>query len=99
MSLNKGVCREVMMAARRKPRVQNVVQSSVKDSAARAATPMPPAIPIPGFEPTQRYTAAQHNALPPGTQINDYQIVRVLGEGGFSIVYLAEDRTLERRVA
>ena len=87
------------MASRRKPRIQNVTQSSDRDTAAPSATPMPPARPIPGFEPTQRYTAAQHNALPPGTQINDYEVVRVLGEGGFSIVYLAEDRTLERRVA
>jgi serine/threonine protein kinase len=88
------------MASRRKPRVHNVAPSGDNDSAAPpAAAAMAALSAIPGFEPTQRYTAAQHNALPPGTQINDYEIVRVLGEGGFSIVYLAEDRTLERRVA
>jgi serine/threonine protein kinase len=103
------------MASRRKPRMQprregislsakataapNMVQSISTESASRAAIPMQPLSAIPGFEPTQRYTAAQHNALPPGTHVNDYEIVRVLGEGGFSVVYLAEDRTLERRVA
>ena len=60
---------------------------------------MPTAQPVPGFEPTQRHTPASHNALAPGTRLNDYEIVKVLGEGGFSIVYLAQDLTLQRRVA
>jgi non-specific serine/threonine protein kinase len=60
---------------------------------------MPSAQPVPGFEPTQRHTPASHNALAPGTRLNDYEIVKVLGEGGFSIVYLAQDLTLQRRVA
>jgi serine/threonine protein kinase len=59
----------------------------------------PSASHIPGFEPTQRYTAPSPNALVPGTRLNDYEIIRVLGEGGFSIVYLAQDETLQRRVA
>ncbi|WP_426193338.1 serine/threonine protein kinase [Massilia sp. DWR3-1-1] len=39
------------------------------------------------------------NCLPPGTRLADYEIVRVLGEGGFGIVYLAFDHSLHRNVA
>jgi eukaryotic-like serine/threonine-protein kinase len=34
-----------------------------------------------------------------GTQINQYKILSLLGEGGMGTVYLAEDTTLERKVA
>jgi len=49
-------------------------------------TPAPPA----SFE---------HDALPPGTRFGEFEIVRVLGIGGFGIVYLARDHSLEREVA
>jgi serine/threonine protein kinase len=39
------------------------------------------------------------NALPPGTRFGEFEIVRVLGIGGFGIVYLARDHSLERDVA
>ncbi|MBW8893586.1 MAG: serine/threonine protein kinase, partial [Burkholderiales bacterium] len=39
------------------------------------------------------------HTLPPGTRIHDYRVDRVLGEGGFGIVYLATDVVLERQVA
>ena len=39
------------------------------------------------------------NALPVGTQLNEYVIRSVVGEGGFGIVYLADDTLLEREVA
>ena len=39
------------------------------------------------------------NCLAPGTRLADYEIVKVLGEGGFGIVYLAFDHSLHRNVA
>lgn len=40
-----------------------------------------------------------HNALPPGARVGEFEIIRVVGAGGFGIVYLARDHTLEREVA
>ena len=39
------------------------------------------------------------NALPTGHRIDEYEIVRVLGAGGFGITYLAYDHTLDGPVA
>ena len=39
------------------------------------------------------------NALPAATRVSEFELERVLGEGGFSFVYLAFDHTLERHVA
>ena len=39
------------------------------------------------------------NALPKGTLLDEFEIIRVLGVGGFGIVYLALDRVLLRNVA
>lgn len=39
------------------------------------------------------------NALPVGTYLGEFEITSMLGEGGFGIVYLAWDHSLERRVA
>ena len=37
--------------------------------------------------------------LPAGTRLDEFEIVRPLGIGGFGIVYLALDRSLLRQVA
>jgi serine/threonine protein kinase len=49
---------------------------------------------VSGSEP-----AASGKALPTGARINEFEIIRVLGEGGFGIVYLAFDTLLHRHVA
>jgi serine/threonine protein kinase len=49
---------------------------------------------------TQQFDAALvRDALPSGTRLGGYQIVEVLGRGGFGIVYLALDSSLQRQVA
>ena len=39
------------------------------------------------------------DALPTGTRLRDYEICGLIGEGGFGIVYLADDHSLQRKVA
>jgi serine/threonine protein kinase len=39
------------------------------------------------------------NALPLGTRLGEFEIVGIVGEGGFGIVYLAYDHSLDRKVA
>jgi serine/threonine protein kinase len=38
-------------------------------------------------------------ALPVGTRLDEFEILDRIGEGGFGIVYLAQDHSLERQVA
>lgn len=44
-------------------------------------------------------TISEHDALPAGTRLGEFEIECVLGVGGFGIVYRALDHALERRVA
>ena len=39
------------------------------------------------------------NCLPIGTRLGEFEITRLIGEGGFGIVYAAKDHLLEREVA
>jgi len=36
-------------------------------------------------------TEQPRNSLPPGTQVDCYSVIRLIGSGGFSLIYLAED--------
>ena len=42
---------------------------------------------------------SENDALPIGTRLGEFEIERVVGIGGFGIVYLALDHALQRRVA
>jgi serine/threonine protein kinase len=53
----------------------------------------------PDFASSPAASGTDHDALPPGTRFGEFEILRVLGVGGFGIVYLANDHSLEREVA
>ena len=38
-------------------------------------------------------------SLPVGTRLSEFELLSIIGEGGFSIVYLAYDHSLQRTVA
>jgi serine/threonine protein kinase len=57
-----------------------------------AATAQAPRSPAPS-------ALAVGNALPPGTYLGEFELLGVLGEGGFGIVYRAWDHSLKRQVA
>jgi serine/threonine protein kinase len=61
-----------------------------------------------GFEPTRAFPPAPPppqptldtgNALPAGTRLAEFEVLGVVGEGGFGIVYRAWDHSLKRQVA
>ena len=63
-----------------------------------------------GFEPTRAFTPPPPppppqptldagNALPAGTRLAEFEVLGVVGEGGFGIVYRAWDHSLKRQVA
>jgi len=55
--------------------------------------------PPPAAAPTPAAPDDHGNALPVGTYLGEFEITSMLGEGGFGIVYMAWDHSLERRVA
>jgi serine/threonine protein kinase len=48
---------------------------------------------------TSRLQIDNPNALPSGTRLGEFEVLSLLGVGGFGIVYLAFDHALEREVA
>lgn len=54
---------------------------------------------VPGDAASTAPFAGPANALPPGTRLGEFELTSVIGVGGFGIVYLAYDHSLERRVA
>ena len=69
----------------------------------------PPAAPPPADDgrtvivaapaPAARQQEDLDNGLPVGTRLGEFEITKLLGEGGFGIVYLATDHSLQRSVA
>lgn len=55
--------------------------------------------PLPGAQAHASTALDGQNALPVGTRRAEFEIARVIGEGGFGIVYLARDESLQRMVA
>jgi len=49
--------------------------------------------------PPQTRSSELGNVLPVGTRVREFEITGLLGEGGFGIVYLAYDTSVQRRVA
>ena len=49
--------------------------------------------------PSSSLLATHANCLPVGTRVSDFEIIGLVGEGGFGIVYLAKDTSLDRIVA
>ena len=49
--------------------------------------------------PSSNLLASHANCLPVGTVIADFEVIGLVGEGGFGIVYLAKDVNLDRIVA
>jgi hypothetical protein len=68
----------------------------IRPSAAPQAPSMPEASWGPGSGPQRE---DEHNALPIGTKIAEFEVMRLIGVGGFGIVYLAHDHSLGRPVA
>ena len=56
--------------------------------------PQPPDDTVPA-----RAARRSGNALPEGTRLAEFEIRSVIGEGGFGIVFLSWDGSLQRQVA
>ncbi len=54
---------------------------------------------VPSPAPQGQSVESHGNMLPIGTVLGEFEVTDVVGEGGFGIVYLARDRSLDRRVA
>ncbi|SAK86028.1 serine/threonine protein kinase [Caballeronia hypogeia] len=68
-------------------------------SGARSSFTNAPGVPEAPGAPHAFDPAATHNVLPPGTRLGEFEILGLIGEGGFGIVYLAFDTSLDRHVA
>ena len=86
---------------------QRTNENSVgKDTSANAITPINAQSATSLKRTTPELSSHKHssagksgNALPVGTYLSEFELTSVLGEGGFGIVYLAWDHSLERQIA
>ena len=68
--------------------------------AATSPAPLAPGGAAPAGGPPAASSAGDSgNALPLGTYLGEFELTGVIGEGGFGIVYLAWDHSLQRKVA
>ena len=93
-----------LTATKSNPKAQRFPEDDVSLTDCPMNRPSPSQFPPfsgPGFgaEPTQHRIEPSHDALPPGTRFDEYEILSVLSEGQSGIVYLAMDHGLERQVA
>ena len=64
------------------------------------AAPVPtPSPPLAATVLVQPPAPDMGNGLAIGTRLGEFELIKLLGEGGFGIVYLATDHSLQRRVA
>jgi hypothetical protein len=71
---------------------RTVIAPLAAPAASTAAAAAPPAAPRPD-------SGDLGNGLPVGTRLGEFELTAVVGEGGFGIVYLADDHSLGRKVA
>lgn len=55
--------------------------------------------PLPRTPQQERINEHGDHSLPIGTRLGEFEITQRIGEGGFSVVYLAWDHSLDRKVA
>ena len=72
--------------------------ASIQATALQPSAPMAPA-PQPAPQRAPQASPVEHELPPPGTRIDQYEMIRELGRGGMGAVYLARDTKLARRVA
>src|SRR5664279_4169499 len=89
------------LRANPRPRVAGRATPAVSSTSAPAASGASSMSTLPpdSAPPLATPSGTDHDALPPGTRFGEFEIIRVLGVGGFGIVYLANDHSLEREVA
>jgi Protein kinase domain/Domain of unknown function (DUF4384) len=71
--------------------------TQIQPSPAPLGKPQHAAAPTPA--PASAAAQGDGNSLPIGTRLAEFELTRMLGEGGFGIVYLAMDHSLHRKVA